>query len=187
MSPHSVRACPHPAVAPAVTAFAVPELEALVAPHLHRAHQVAQRLLGCDHLADDAVQEALLALWRQGAPPVDVRGWLVRAVVHRSRHLRRTLRRRAHHEHAISQQCELHRGCDNPLHHAFAHELAERLEHAVAALPPEQREPFLLLERTGLDYAGIAAALAMPIGTVRSRLHRARASLQQALHAGEVT
>ena len=144
-------------------------------------------MLGCVHLADDAVQESLVALWQQQLPPSDVRGWLVCAVVHRSRHLRRTLRRRAHHEHAVSLHCELHRGCDNPLHHAFAHELAERLDRAIAALPREQREPFLLLERADLDYAAIAATLALPIGTVRSRLHRARASLQHALHnPGEV-
>jgi len=162
-------------------AFAVADLESLTAPHLGRAHQVARRLLGCDHLAADAVQEALVVLWQQPAPPPDVRGWLVRTVVHRARHLRRTLHRRAHHEHAVAAHCELHRGCDNPLHHAFAHELAERLEAAVAALPPDQREPFLLHERTGLDYASIAARLAVPIGTVRSRLHRARTTLQQAL------
>lgn len=165
---------------------AAADLQTLAAPHLARAHQVARRLLGCDHLAADAVQEALVALWQQPAPPPDVRGWLVRAIVHRSRHLRRTLQRRARHEHAIAAHCELHRGCDNPLHHAFAHELAERLDAAVAALPPEQREPFLL-DRAGLDYQGIATRLAVPMGTVRSRLHRAREALHQALHArGEV-
>lgn len=169
-----------------LAANAVPP-EPLLAPDLARAHQVAARLLGCDHLAADAVQEALVALWQQPTPPVDLRGWLVRTVVHRSRHLRRTLQRRAHHEHAIAAHCELHRGCDNPLHHALAHELAERLERAVAGLPPEQREPFELLEHSGLDYRGIATRLAVPIGTVRSRLHRARVALQKTLHdAGEV-
>ena len=178
--------CPQCAVSPAN----VPDpfdLHALVAPHLARAHQIAHRLLGCEHLAADAVQEALVALWRLTAPPIDARGWLVRAVVHRSRHLRRALRRRASHEHAASEHCELHRGCDNPLHHALAHELAERLDCAVAALPPDQRDAFELHERTGLDYAGIAERLKMPIGTVRSRLHRARTALLQTMRGhGEV-
>jgi RNA polymerase sigma factor (sigma-70 family) len=152
-----------------------------VEPHRDHAHAVARQLLGCDHLAADAVQEALVALWREPAPPIDVRGWLVRAVVFRARHLRRTLARRQKHEHGAATHCELHAGCDNPLHHAYAHELGHRLDRALAALPAEQRAAFQLWLDTGLDYRGIAQRLRLPIGTVRSRLHRARAALQQAL------
>ena len=90
-----------------------------VAPHLARAHAAARALLGCDHLAADAVQEALLTLWRSPTP-ADLRGWLVRTVVHRARHLRRTLLRATRHEHAASAHCALHAGCDNPLHAAAA-------------------------------------------------------------------
>jgi RNA polymerase sigma-70 factor (ECF subfamily) len=149
--------------------------------HRAHAHAVARRLLGCDHLAADAVQEALVALWREPAAPPDPRGWLVRAVVFRARHLRRTLARRHRHEHGAAVHCELHAGCDNPLHHAYAHELGDRLERALHALPAEQRTAFQLYVETGLDYRGIAARLSLPIGTVRSRLHRARTALQQAL------
>jgi RNA polymerase sigma-70 factor (ECF subfamily) len=175
-----------PAAAAACGCHPVPDAGrfAAVAPHLTRATQVARRLLGCDHLADDAVQEALLALWRAPEPPVEPRGWLVRAVVHRARHLRRTLRRRARHElHAASAHCELHDGCDNPLHQAWAHELGDRLQTALDELPADQRLAFDLFEQHGLDYAGIAARLAWPVGTVRSRLHRARGALQAALAA----
>jgi DNA-directed RNA polymerase specialized sigma24 family protein len=49
-------------------------------------------------------------------------------------------------------------------------------------LPREQRAPFELYVATGLDYRGIASELGLPIGTVRSRLHRARAALQALLH-----
>lgn len=154
-----------------------PDLDA----DLARAQRAARALLGCDHLAADAVQEALVALWQQPTPPPDRRGWLVRAVVFRARHLRRTLRRRQFHECASASHCELHHGCDNPLHIAYAHELGERLDQAVTTLPKEQRAPFELWLATGLDYRGIAAALGLPVGTVRSRLHRARACLQQLL------
>lgn len=160
---------------------------ALMAPHLAHAQAIARRLLGCDHLAADALQEALVALWREVTSPPDPRGWLVRTVVHRSRHLRRTLLRRQRHEHTASQHCELHRGCDNPLHQALAHELGAELERAKTVLPTEQRAAFELYEETGLDYDGIAARLGLPVGTVRSRLHRARAALQRALPGrGEV-
>ncbi|MCK5945140.1 MAG: sigma-70 family RNA polymerase sigma factor [Planctomycetes bacterium] len=142
---------------------------------------VARRLLGCDHLADDAAQEALLALWREPTPPTNPRAWLLTAVVLRSRQLRRSLRRRRRHEHVASHHCALHQGCDNPLHVAIAHETGERLHAAIDTLPAPQRQAFELYERTGLDYAGVAARLSLPIGTVRSRLHRARAAIEAAL------
>lgn len=151
-------------------------------PHLPRAHRAARRLLGCDHLADDAVQEALLAFYRLPVPPPDPAGWLVLAVCHRARHLRRTLRRRARHEHdAGAERCTHHPDCDNPLHHAHAHELGERIAEAIATLPPEQRAAFERQQHGDQDYAAIARDLALPIGTVRSRLHRARKALQRAV------
>ena len=147
-----------------------------------RGHRIARRVLGCDHLAADAVQEALVVLWQLPEPPPHLQGWLVRTVIHRCRHVLRTLRRRRHHEHhAASAHRELHAGCDNPLHAAYAHELGERLAAAVAALPAEQRTTFELHEQGELDYAGIARVLDLPIGTVRSRLHRARLALQAAV------
>lgn len=146
-----------------------------------RAHAAARAVLGCDHLAADAVQEALVALWQQPAAPPDLHGWLVLAVVHRSRALRRRLLRRRHHEQCAAAHCPLHDGCDNPLHHARAHELGERLGDAVSSLPDDQRAPFELYTATPLDYRGIAAQLNLPVGTVRSRLHRARATLQRML------
>ncbi|MEO6594798.1 MAG: sigma-70 family RNA polymerase sigma factor [Planctomycetota bacterium] len=156
--------------------------EADVTNHLARAHGVARRLLGCDHLADDAVQEAVVALWQQATPPPNPLGWLLRAVTHRCRHIRRTLRRRVRHEgHAASADCALHAGCDNPLHEAYAHELGERLAEARSSLPAALRATIELFETTGLDYAGIAERLSLPIGTVRSRLHRARAALRHAV------
>jgi RNA polymerase sigma-70 factor (ECF subfamily) len=68
--------------------------------------------------------------------------------------------------------------------------VAERVDAAVAArhaalavadLPAEQREVLLLVAWADLDYAGIARALGVPPGTVRSRLHRARQRLRRQL------
>jgi RNA polymerase sigma-70 factor (ECF subfamily) len=52
---------------------------------------------------------------------------------------------------------------------------------ALAAMPRGHRDVLLMHAWSGLDYAELAAALGLPIGTVRSRLHRARARLRQAL------
>ncbi|MEC8652520.1 MAG: sigma-70 family RNA polymerase sigma factor [Planctomycetota bacterium] len=153
----------------------------LLTDHLPALRALGRRLLGCDHLADDCVQEALVALWKAHPRPENARAWLARAVVLRSRQLRRSLRRRSHHEHVATQDCERHVGCDNPLHIAMAHEVGERLRAVLDTLPESQRTAYELYERTGLDYAGVAEKLKLPIGTVRSRLHRARAAISAAL------
>jgi len=154
---------------------------ATVAAHLPRLHAIARRMLGCDHLAADAVQESLVALWREPTAPPHLAGWLGRTVVHRCRHLRRTAKRRHHHEHTASADCQLHHGCDNPLHIAIAHETGEQLAAVVDTLPEAQRTALQLYNQTGLDYQGMAEHLGLPIGTVRSRLARARLTLQGAL------
>lgn len=149
--------------------------------HLPRLRAIARRLLGCDHLADDAVQEGLVALWRQPSAPPHLAQWLTRTVMHRCLHLRRTAARRRKHEHIASAHCELHEGCDNPLHIAIAHETSEQLAACIDTLPSEQRQALTLYEQTGLDYGTIAERLEVPVGTVRSRLARARGTVQAAL------
>jgi len=59
--------------------------------------------------------------------------------------------------------------------------LAEALEKAVLALAPETRAAFLLREVHGLDYADVARCLNTPLGTVKSRLSRARRDVDTAL------
>ncbi len=145
--------------------------------------ETARRILGCDHLADDAVQEALVAMSQMDVYPDRPIAWLTQAVVHRGRHLRRTLQRRQHHEHVASQHCHLHGDCDNPLHVAIAHELGENLSAARQALPAEQRRTLDLCDDEGKSYQQIADQLHVPIGTVRSRLARAREALQRVIDA----
>lgn len=60
-------------------------------------------------------------------------------------------------------------------------EIVRRVRKAIAALPAVYREAIVLCEMNGLDYAETAAVMACPIGTVRSRLHRARGLLKKAL------
>jgi RNA polymerase sigma-70 factor, ECF subfamily len=60
-------------------------------------------------------------------------------------------------------------------------DLGRRVEHAVGELAPEYRAAFLLREMHGLEYAEIARALSIDLGTVKSRLARARAALRAAL------
>jgi RNA polymerase sigma-70 factor (ECF subfamily) len=64
---------------------------------------------------------------------------------------------------------------------ALAGELREALARALAALAPEQREILLLREMEGLEYEDLARTLGCAVGTVKSRLCRARAALRAAL------
>ena len=70
----------------------------VVSPMLSRLHRLARRILRSDDLAEDAVQEAILTLWKEGRLPPNPAAWLSRAVVHRSLHLNRCRCRRRRHE-----------------------------------------------------------------------------------------
>lgn len=64
---------------------------------------------------------------------------------------------------------------------------ARLLRAALAKLPEEYRVPLVLRELEGANYEQIAETLSVPVGTVRSRLHRARAALREALERAGVT
>lgn len=150
-------------------------------PHVPRMLLVARRILGCEDLAWDAVQEALILLWHQKHAPHDLVGWLVRTVVHRSLQQSRAAHRRRAHEERGSAGPALDRDYGDPCAAAQSRELAELIAHCLAELPPALRSVLAARDVDALDYEQIAARLSVPIGTVRSRLHRARAMLRARL------
>ena len=157
-------------------------LSELVAPHLDRLIQVAERILGSCEEAEDAVQEALVTLWNAQTTPPNPRGWLVRTVVHRSLHARRTAQRRRKWEERAGVDwvvtCPL---CD-PSEAVEAEELQQQLDRALEGLCDDHRI-VVALRAEGLEYHEIAQRLEIPVGTVRSRLNRARAVLRAELGA----
>jgi len=154
---------------------------ALLEPHLSALHALARSIVQSPDLACDAVQEASLALWMQPDLPPDLRGWLVRTTVHKCLHvLRREDRRDRHEERAGVERTEACPLCDPGLP-VEELELRTRLDAAIAALSADLRTTFLMRSERGLEYQEIADALSIPIGTVRSRLKRARESLAAAL------
>jgi RNA polymerase sigma-70 factor (ECF subfamily) len=142
---------------------------------------IARRILGSEDLAWDAVQEAQVSLWRVGQTPTNPRRWLARAVVHRSLHLARCRsRRRRHEDRARSGRAE-GSDRDDPARRLEGEDLRRLLEDALARIAAEHRAVLVrnLIEQ--MSYESIAAELHIPIGTVRSRLNRARLAMRRVL------
>lgn len=144
-------------------------------------HAVARSVLRSDDLAWDAVQEALVSLWTEPTTPRDLRGWLVRTVLHRSLHQARTLARRRRHEDLAARDRARDAEVPDLAERLDGADILAQIEAAVAALPHTFGEAFRLRELIGLEYDAIAERTRVPIGTVRSRIHRAKAQLRARL------
>jgi RNA polymerase sigma-70 factor (ECF subfamily) len=142
---------------------------------------VARRILRDEDTAWDAVQEALISLWRESEMPLNVRSWLLRTVVHRSLHLARCRSRRLEHEREAGfergEQCDR----DDPARRLEGEELGCILEKALRRIAPDHRAVLVKSVIEQMDYESIAMSLQIPIGTVRSRMNRARRSLREVL------
>jgi RNA polymerase sigma-70 factor, ECF subfamily len=150
-------------------------LDELLRRHIDYIHAVCRRLAGNDADGDDATQEALLAIAR-GIGRFDgrssLRTWLYRVATNACLD---ELRRRARRPVTGLPEMEADVG-DGP---SVADTVADRitLDEALLTLPPEFRAAVVLRDVVGMDYAEIAATLAIPPGTVRSRIARGRAAL----------
>ena len=154
------------------------EFEEQIGPHIPYVRATARRILGDSDAAADAVQEALISLWEYGPVPEHLRRWLIRTVVHRSLHARRSRLRRSNWEAKGGAKVEPCALCD-PERGLEIRELLDVLDDTLEGLPPDQRRVLELRDLEGLDYREIADQLGLPIGTVRSRLNRARARLRE--------
>ncbi len=166
-------------------AFDAETIQAAVAPNVSMLRQVALRILRCSEQADDAVQDAMIALWNRGERPAELRGWLVRTVIHRSLHRRRTEMRRQRWEEAASLDLEITCPFCDPEEEFAQRELLAVTEAAIAGLGSDH-QLVIELRAKGLEYDEIAQRLGLPIGTVRSRLNRARRSLRDQLFVQSV-
>jgi RNA polymerase sigma-70 factor (ECF subfamily) len=148
----------------------------LLEPQIPRLRRYARSLTQDVSRADDLVQSCLVRalskehLWQPGT---DLRAWLF-AILH-NQHVN-DIRRLVREGTVVSLEDVARNLATAPLASASL-ELRD-LEQAIAALPREQREVILLAGREGKRYEEIGALLGIPVGTVRSRLSRARAKLR---------
>ena len=157
----------------------------LMLPHLDAAYNLARWLLRNDHDAQDAVQEACVRAWRafdrfRGG---DGRAWfltIVRNVCYT--HLRQVRREPALEEFSD----DAHGTADNSAEVKaleWRETKSELLRQGLERLPAEFREVIVLHELEGMAYREIAVVSEIPLGTVMSRLARARHKLQVELLA----
>jgi RNA polymerase sigma-70 factor (ECF subfamily) len=143
-------------------------------PHIPRLRRYARALVGDRYAADDLVQDTLerainkYHLWRPGS---DLRAWLF-AIMHNV-FVNQLRRRAARPEVALEDEEAL----PQPAAELDRLELRD-MQAALAALPAEQREVVLLIALEQVSYAEASSALGIPIGTVMSRLFRARERLR---------
>ena len=131
-------------------------------------------LCGSVTLADDLVQEALLRAWANSQkfqPGTNLRAWLFTVLrnVFYSQH-RKRFREVQDTDHALSREIAVDGNQESHL------DLAD-LRIALAKLPAEQREVLILVGASGASYEEAAVICGVEIGTIKSRLSRARAKL----------
>jgi len=156
---------------------------ALFDEHARAVHRLAFRLTGNGHEAEEVVSLTFLEAWRlrTGIEPVgdSLRPWLLGIAVNVVRNFARASRR---------QRAAMARLPEPAPVPDFAEELAGRLDDAVrlaaaraafGRLRPAEQDVVALCVWSGLDYAAAAQALGIPVGTVRSRLSRARRRLRE--------
>ena len=149
-------------------------------------YNLCLRMLGQQQAAEDAAQEAFINAWRSiGSFRGDsFRSWLLRIAANLCRdELRRRGRRPS-----SSLDTALEAGMpdppdDDPLpeESALNAELRSSLDAALAQLPEEQRTAIILCDIEGLDYAEIAVAMNTSLGTVKSRIARARMRMREVM------
>jgi RNA polymerase sigma-70 factor (ECF subfamily) len=149
----------------------------VVRTQLPRLQRLARRVLHCTDLADDAVQEALFSLWNEGRMPVNLEGWLGQAVVLRSLHLSRSRRRRRSYEEQAGARRPERDPCGDVSRVLEVQEVRQAIAMALETLPEQLRAVVVLRAFEDQDYEAIARGLQIPLGTVRSRLNRARRAI----------
>lgn len=158
--------------------------ESLARASAARLYRTAYRIVRDPDRADEAVQQTLVAIWRELPSlrdPDRFEAWTYRLVVRfclaESRHARRTAVR----EVSIDELTPAHSD-------AFAEsDLRDQLDRALRELSPDHRAVVVLHHYAGLPLGEIAEILGVPYGTVGSRLHHATHALRASIAAAERT
>ena len=158
--------------------------EEVVLPHLDAAYTLARYLLRDEDAAQDAVQESFLRALRHfgGYRGENARAWILTIV----RHCCATARTRGRREFAFvefdERQHSDHLEAATPELQLVRSDASDAFRRALDSLSAHDREVLILREVEDLSYEEIALSIGAPIGTVMSRLSRARKRVQALVH-----
>ena len=162
--------------------------EELVAQYQSKVYALAYRYMGNEEDAYDMSQEAFIKAYR--AIP-DFRGesafytWLYRIAVNTAKNYIVAQGRRPPDMDVDSQDAETYEGADNlhevanPENLMLSDEIRAEVASTLASLPEDLRTAITLRENEGLSYEEIAEVMECPVGTVRSRIFRAREAIDK--------
>lgn len=169
----------------------LPAFNQIILHYQSLAYNVAYRVVSDPDLASDATQDAFVKAYRRinqyrGG---SFKAWLLRIVTNTCYDALRARKRRP--TTSLDQDDEddpdynpwLIDAGERPDAYVLRQELAELLRDAIGQLPDDQRTTLVLADIEGLDYQEIAEAMGTALGTVKSRLSRARAKMRDMLMA----
>ncbi|MEV4102925.1 RNA polymerase sigma factor SigE [Nonomuraea sp. NPDC049649] len=160
-----------------------PTWEEVVQTHSARVYRLAYRLTGNIHDAEDLTQEVFVRVFRSlsSYTPGTFEGWLHRITTNLFLDMARR-KQRIRFEGLADDAAERLRGREpSPAQALHDAHLEPDIQAALDALAPDFRAAIVLCDIEGLSYEEIAATLGVKLGTVRSRIHRGRAQLREAL------
>ena len=158
--------------------------ESLVTEHWRLIYRIAFRLTGNQAEADDLVQEAVVEAFHafpQFQPGTRFDRWIARIMTHSFIDGTRRRRRRTVLSLDDGDTVEPADTTPGPEETADRHELHDRIQSVLLELPKEFRTAVVLVDLEGHSYEEAGRIMGTPIGTVRSRLHRARLVLRRRL------
>ncbi|HEX4723357.1 MAG TPA: RNA polymerase sigma factor SigE [Pseudonocardiaceae bacterium] len=162
--------------------WAVPTWEDVVRQHGDRVYRLAYRLAGNQHDAEDITQETFIRVFKSLASyqPGTFEGWLHRITT--NIFLDMVRRRSRVRMNGLPDDTDRIAGKDLSPEDVYSKtHLDPDLQASLDELAPEFRAAVVLCDVEGLSYEEIGATLGIKLGTVRSRIHRGRLALRQAL------
>lgn len=148
----------------------------------NKLYRIALAWCGDEMLADDLVQETIttgMKNYEQLRNESSMFGWICSIM---RNNWYRHLRKQKNHDSIDDRLPSAEKG---PLGNCQEIDIVKQVRRAVAELTLEQRQVISLVDLGGLSYCEVAQSLDIPVGTVMSRLHRARNNLLKKLEAGQ--
>ncbi len=165
----------------------VPSWEEVVRTHRNRVYGLAYRLTGNRHDAEDLTHDAFLRVFKalpsyRPQRPGSFEAWLYRITT--NLFLDRVRRQRRLRMEPLLEELGQRLGrVPSAEQIVLDSSLTRELRRAIQTLSPEYRAAVVLSDLEGLSYEQVAETLGVPLGTVRSRIHRGRSQLREALSA----